>query len=380
LKLITEEHGRTVLSTRAIFLLSGIALAAWAPLVPLVRSRLHLDEGALGGLLLFLGIGSVLAMPLTGALTTRIGCRTVILSGGAVIVTVLPFLAVLDTWAGMAVALAVFGAAMGTVDVAMNLQAVLVERQTGRALMSGFHGLFSLGGILGAAGMSVLLEQGVAPVYATLTVSVLGALILVFIGPMLLPYGDDSGARGPLFVLPRGQIILLGVLSLIVFLAEGAVLDWSAVYLITVSGASIGLAGLGYAVFSVAMTVGRLSGDRLRARLGEQRILGFGGVVTAAGFVVPLLDPSPYLGLLGFLLVGVGAANIVPVLFSAAGRTKVMPAGLAIASVTTVGYAGMLVGPAAIGFIAELSSLDAAFLLIAAGMLFVAFSSRLFPR
>ncbi len=380
MNLTVTGPGRTILATRITFLLAGIAMAVWAPLVPLAKARLGLDDGALGGLLLFLGIGSIIAMPITGVLTTRVGCRIVIVTAGVVVALVMPFLAVLDTWTGMAVALAIFGAAVGTVDVAMNVQAVMVERQAGRALMSGFHGLFSLGGIFGAGGVSLLIGAGVLPLHATVGVGLVALLLLAVAAPMLLPYGDDSGQKSPLFVVPKGAIVFLGVLSMIVFLAEGAVLDWSAVFLIANTGAGVAMAGLGYAVFSVAMAVGRLSGDRIRARLGERQVLLLGGIIAAAGFLVPLLMQSPVVGLLGFLLVGAGAANVVPVLFSAAGRSRTMPSGLAIASVTTVGYLGILVGPAAIGFVSDLTSLGTAFVLVALGMVFVGLSARVATR
>lgn len=366
-------------STRLVFLVAGFCTAAWAPLTPLAKARLGIEDGALGGLLLFLGLGSILAMPLTGLLTARIGCRNVILGAGALLVCVLPSLALAESWLGLALALAVFGAAVGTIDVAMNLQAVIVERQSGRSLMSGFHGMYSLGGVLGAGGVSLLLGLGWDPLSAVLATSAAAAALIALSAPGLLPYGDD-GERAPFFVLPKGAILFIGLLCLLTFLAEGAVLDWSAVFLTSALGAEASLAGLGYACFAVAMTIGRLTGDGIRARLGGERTLLIGGVITAAGFLTTLLAPTPSIGLAGFFLVGAGASNIVPVLFSAAGADRTTAPALAVASVTTLGYLGVLAGPAAIGFVAHASSLSFAFALLAAAMVFVGLNARILRR
>ncbi len=371
---------RSVLATRLVFLMNGIAMAAWAPLVPLAKARLGLDEGSLGLLLLFLGIGSVVAMPLTGVLVARLGCRIVILTGGVAITIALPLLALLDTWAGMAVAIGLFGATLGAVDVTMNIQAVMVERKAKRSLMSGFHGMFSIGGIIGAGGVSLLLGVFSEPWQAATVVAVIALVLLLAAGPALLPYGNDSGESTPLFVFPKGIILFIGLLCLFVFLAEGAILDWSAVYLISHTGASVATAGLGYAVFSVAMTIGRLTGDRLRSKFSDQVMLFSGGLVAAAGFMLAVLVPTTLMGLIGFMLVGLGAANAVPVLFSAAGRTKLMPSNLAVASVATLAYTGVLVGPALIGFVSQWTSLAVALSLVAASLVFVAFNSRVVTR
>lgn len=368
---------REQIATRVIFLVVGIVMAGFAPLVPLAKARLGLDEGALGMLLLCLGLGSILAMPITGILTAKWGCRSVIAVASVIMIGAFPFLAVADSWFSMAVAIATFGASLGTVDVAMNIQAVMVERDSGRPMMSGFHGLFSLGGIAGAGGMSALLALGgLSPLMAAIAVSVASMLLVGLSLGGLLPYGDNGQEKSPIFVLPKGGVLLLGILCLLTFLAEGSVLDWSAVFLTSVHGADIGLAGLGYAAFAVAMTGGRLAGDRIRMWLGQRRVILFGGLIGAIGFAVVLLVPSAHAGLAGYFLVGVGASNIVPVLFSAAGRTRDMSPGLAITAVSTLGYLGLLAGPALIGLVAHLTTLPFAFILLSAAMLLVAASFK----
>ena len=188
----------------------------------------------------------------------------------------------------------------------------------------------------------------------------------------LLPYGNKEASGTPLFVIPKGVVIFLGVLCFIVFLAEGAILDWSAVFLIASHDLDVSQAGLGYTVFATAMTVGRLTGDSVVAALGGTRVVLIGGLVAAAGFLLAVLAPIPILAFGGYLLIGLGASNIVPVFFTAAGQQKAMPASLAIAAITTLGYAGILIGPAAIGLVAQYANLGTAFLGIAALLLFVA--------
>lgn len=371
---------REQVATRVIFFVLGLVMAGPAPLVPLIKLRLGADEGTLGLLLLCVGLGSIVAMPFAGILTSRLGCRRVIVTGTIVMALVFPLLAVLEGFPAVAITLLVFGASLGLVDVTMNIQAVLVERDSGRAMMSGFHGLFSVGGMVGAGGMSLVLSLGMAPLVAAVLVSVVAVVALVLIVPGLLPYADRSSEKTPLFVVPRGGVLLIGILCLFTFLAEGSVLDWSGVFLTTMRGADIGSAGLGYAAFAVAMTIGRLTGDRIRMALGEKTVLLAGSLIGAAGFVLVLAVPSFEVGLIGYFLVGAGASNSVPVLFSAAGRSKDMPAGLAVTAVSTLGYLGLLAGPAVIGLVAHATSLTIAFALLAAAFLVVAAFYRVADR
>ncbi|HEY9012525.1 MAG TPA: MFS transporter [Devosia sp.] len=371
---------REQIATRVIFFVLGVVMAGFAPLVPLIKARLDVDEGTLGLLLLCVGLGSMVAMPFAGALTSRFGCRRVIVAGAVVMVAAFPLLAVLDTIPTIAVAILVLGASLGLVDVTMNIQAVLVERDSGRPMMSGFHGLFSVGGMTGAGGLSLVLSLGLPTLVAAIVLSVVAAVATLLIIPGLLPYGDRSSEKHPLFVLPRGTVLLIGVLCLFTFLAEGSVLDWSGVFLTTLRGADIGTAGLGYAAFAVAMTICRLAGDRIRAALGERTVLLGGGLIGALGFLIVLAVPSFEAGLVGYFLVGVGASNLVPVLFSAAGRSKDMPSGLAVTAVSTLGYLGLLAGPAVIGFVAHATSLPVAFALLAAAFIVVAACFRVADR
>jgi MFS family permease len=361
-------------ATRAVFFLPGFAIAAWAPLVPFAKARTGLDEGGLGLTLLCLGAGSLLAMPVAGALAARFGCRVVMLVTLLMAGLTLPLLSLAPSAINLGLSLFVFGAGIGACDCVMNLQAVMVERDARRPMMSGFHAFYSIGGAVGAAAMTALLTLGVAPwLGACLLVAAMAVVVA-----LAAPHWRSERAPGdaPMFAIPRGIVLLIGVLCFVAFLGEGVMLDWSAVFLNQVQAVPAGRAGLGFLVFSVAMTVTRLFGDRAVARLGQHRAVLIGGGIAAVGLLLATFAPALPGALIGYALVGLGCANIVPVLFTLAGNQKAMPESLAIPAVTTLGYAGVLAGPALVGFIAHLSSLVTAFVLVAVALLLVGIAAR----
>jgi predicted MFS family arabinose efflux permease len=362
-----NTSAQTRLGTRLSFLAAGLSAACWAPFVPFAKTRIGLDDAQLGVMLLCLGAGSIVAMPLTGMLSARWGSKPMILAGGLGLVLLLPVLCVADSRYLLALALLGFGASLGTLDVAMNVHGIEVERVAGRPLMSGFHALFSIGGFAGAGVMTLLLSAGVAPIASALCGSALTLAALVLAWPRLM---HAKGAPTP-FVAPRGIVLLLAGLAAATFLTEGAILDWSALLIIGAGLVGAAQGGLGYMLFSIAMTIGRLAGDGVVARFGNLRVLIWGGLTSVAGFIVLLTIPLSTVAMAGFLLIGLGASNIVPVLFSLAGRQSAMPATLAVAALTTTGYAGILAGPAAVGFFSHAISLKAAFWLLAALMALV---------
>ena len=364
-----EQH-----STRLLFLLAGFSAAAWASLVPVAKASTGVNEGQLGLVLLCLGIGSLLAMPVSGVVSTRHGCRKVLMVCGVALCACLPLLASVQNVFTLAAALFFFGAMIGTFDCVMNIQAVIVERDSKRPLMSGFHGFYSLGGLLGAATTSTIMDLGVSPFATVSAIALAGVLLLMGIRRHVLPYGNP--AEGPPFALPRGEVLFLGMLCMTVFLVEGSMMDWSAVMLTENHGMPVAQAGYGFAAFSLTMTFGRLTGDRIVARVGRRSVVTVGGLLAMGGILLATLVPLWQAALLGYAMVGLGCSNIVPVLFTAVGRQTSMPQSVAVPAMSTLGYAGVLAGPAAIGFIAHHSSLPMAFLLVAALMLFVAISGR----
>ena len=372
---------RPARATRLIFLLSGIGMASWAPMVPYAKQRLGLDDATLGLVLLCMGCGAVAAMPLAGFFTHRFGNRDVIGISGLMVCLALPLLTIAPDVYWLAAALLFFGASLGVVDVAMNAHAVDVEKHAGKPMMSGFHGLFSVGGLVGSAGMAALLKAGAPLTGSALAVSAaLLAIVLTQWKHFIVRLDEDGHVRGGGFRMPSATIFLLGFLCLVVFLAEGSMLDWSAVFLRFSRGFDASSAGLGYAAFSVAMACGRLLGDRITAHVGPVTIVRGGAFVAALGFFIATLVPWGPAALFGFVLVGLGASNIVPVLFSAAGRQSGTSAGIGIATVTSLGYAGMLAGPAAIGFAAHLSSLPTALCGVAVLLVIVSFCASIVRR
>jgi predicted MFS family arabinose efflux permease len=368
----------TRLSTRIAFFVAGFAVSCWAPLVPYAKDRLAVDERMLGILLLCLGIGSLVSMAFTGFFSARLGTRVVILASGVGLCIAVPFLAIAATPVTLGTALLFFGACLGSLDVAVNIHAVEVEKDAGRPLMSGFHAQYSLGGFAGAMFITLLLSAGLGPFACVAIASVLMLGMVLVAGPRLLRTKAAEGE--PHFALPRGVVLIVAILAAICFLAEGAVLDWSAL-LITGKGlVSVEQGGIGFVLFSVAMTLGRFSGDALTARIGDRPTLVWGGSIAIAGFVVLLVAPLASVAMAGFVLIGLGAANIVPVLFRRAGSQTVMPPGLAIAAMTTMGYAGILLGPAAVGFLAKRVGLSTAFWIIPALLLVVPLCAAVVTR
>jgi len=366
------------LATRLSFLVAGFGYSCWAPLVPYTKLRLGLDEHVLGLLLLCIGIGSIVAMVATGIVTTRHGSKPVIIGSGlglAVALTLLPLAGSVFT---LGLALACFGAALGALDVAMNIHAVEVEKAADKPLMSGFHALFSIGGFAGSAFMTFLLSAHVETVPGTLICAAIMVAAMAFTAPRLL---SGSGSHdGPMFALPRGLVLVIAILACISFLVEGALLDWGALLITEAGLVAVAQGGIGYMVFSVAMTAGRLTGDAVAARFGDRKTLLWGGIVAVGGFTVLLSASIPAVALSGFALIGLGCANIVPVLFRRAAAQKAMPASLAVASITTTGYAGILAGPAVIGFVAQAVILHTAFWMLAALLVLVPLSAAVVAK
>ena len=354
----TQAH-----AVRAFFFIGGFGSASWAPLVPLLRERLSIGDDVLGMLLLCVGIGSLVTMPLAGALSSRLGCRRVLMAVSLLYAAVLLEICTVDSLFLAVPVILLFGALMGCVDVVINVAAVIVEQGIGRRIMSGMHAFWSIGGFVGAGLYGVWVGAlGLSPMQST---AIAAGIILLFTGLFgrnLIPY---SGGGGKLIALPRGIIVFVGIAAFIAFLSEGAVMDWSGVYLTTVRGLDLALAGVGFSVFSAAMFLMRLFGDAVVQRLGQRPVAVGGALLACAGILLVMFAPVDALLYAGFFAIGIGAANIVPVFFSLMGKQNVMPIGAAVSAVSTMGYLGILAGPAAIGFVSHMVSLQAAFGILA---------------
>jgi len=360
-------------ATQAIFFICGIGISSWAIMVPFAKERLALNDGDLGLLLLLLGAGAIAMMPVTGVLIHKFGSKLIILISSIVVAVTLPLLLLMDTVVSLGTVLFIFGSAIGTVDVAMNAHGVQVQNIYGKPIMSSLHGLFSAGGLLGSLGLGFLIKLGLSPVVAAISIAVL-LLSIVGIQYRALLAGSYekelsekfqqenavTAQKGTGIQWLKASVLYLGFMCFIVFLSEGAMLDWSAVFLKENRGVDVAFAGLGYAAFSVAMATMRLLGDKIVARLASKKVVVYGSIIAACGLFMAVLTPWLVTSLLGFVLLGIGAANIVPVFFSEGGRLKEVPATVAITAISTLGYAGQLAGPATLGFIAHQTSLPIA--------------------
>ena len=361
----------------SVFFLNGLVLGSWVPHIPLVKAAHGLGDGALGVVLLSMAVGAVAVLPAAGWLVARIGSRQTTLLGATALALALPLPLLAPSAALVAVSLALLGAANATLDVAMNAQGVAVETDLGRPALSGFHGLFSLGGLAGAAVAVGTMAVGVSAVVHVAAVTLASLAILATVRAALVPAPATSASGAPVFAWPPRQLLGLGGLTFCALLAEGAVGDWSAVYLHDQLGASPALAGTGFVGFSLAMAVGRFAGDRLVTGLGRSRLLGLSGGLAAAGLAGALVVGRPAAGVVGFVLVGLGLANAVPLLFGAAGRVPGLPPGTALAAVATTGYGGFLAGPPAIGVVAETVGLPVALGLVALACALIGIGARL---
>jgi predicted MFS family arabinose efflux permease len=349
---------RQRLAVMFTFILHGTVLASWVSRIPAVQIRLGLSEGALGLTLVGASTGVLLSLSAVGGLIARFGSRQVTIIGSSLMFLCLPLLALSPNQLSLWVTLFLFGSGISIMDVAMNDQAVLVERAAGQPLMSSFHAGFSIGGLLGAligAGMAAF--PAGTPLLHFMVVAALAATSLTLVSLHLVPTGKSTGEKPPAFRLPERAVWMLGVIAFCSAIGEGAMESWSGVYLTRIFATSESFAALGFAAFSVTMTVGRFLGDALSKRWSPERIIRLGGLAAAAGWAAAVLTTEPVVVLIGFAAVGIGLANIIPLTFSAAGNAPGLPAGVGIAGVATIGYAGFLAGPPVIGLLSDATSL-----------------------
>ena len=371
------------LSTRFSFFGLGFATAAWAPLIPFAQQRLHFNHADFGLLLLCGGLGAMLAMPATGKIVQRIGCRVPIGFALLLLAVLLPSLSLLSTPLMMAITLFLFGTAAGSLGVALNIQAVVVEKNSLKSLMSGFHGMASLGGLAGVLTITALLALSISCVISAFAVSLLLVIIVFLSVPYNIKAVENTLLEASSKVkksirqrLPQPLIILIGIACFIIFMTEGAAMDWSGIYLTQQYGVNAAFAGLAYTFFAIAMTTGRFTGDYLIRYFGEKKLLTYSAICATLGLALVSIAPHWWLVLVGYTLVGTGCSNIVPIMFSRAGRQTVMPSAVALSCVSTLAYTGILVGPAFIGMVSELIGLSTVFMALSGLLLLIVALNR----
>jgi MFS family permease len=360
------------MAVMTLFFVNGALFATWASRIPAVQSQRGLSNSTLGLALFALAFGALLAMPVAGHLISRIGSAQLCKVSVLLSLAMFPMVVVLPGLLLFFAALFGFGLCQGVLDVAMNAQAVVVEKRLAKPIMSSFHALWSTGSLSGAALGSLFAAQGLTPFAHGLIVSSLlgiGALVaLPFLvgSPQSGELTSGPAKTMPAFRLGHPAILALGTLAFCVMLGEGAIGDWSALYLRRIVGTGEGLAAVGFTIFSVTMAGTRFLGDALAARFGHVNVVRAGGLLATGGILLALMVANIPLTLLGFGLVGAGFATIVPTVFSASGNIPGISPGVGLGSVTTLGYLGFLAGPPVIGFAADVLGLRAALGLVVA--------------
>lgn len=361
----------------AIFLLNGAGIGLWAAHVPTVQARAGIDTGTLGFLLLTIAGGAIAAMPLSGWLSGRWGTRAVTLASAVAFALTSALLMNMGELLPLFLAAFAFGASNGMLDVCMNANAAEVEAARGVPTMSSFHGFFSLGGLVGAAIGGLLIGAGWGDGRGALAAGIVVALAVLLCARFVLAV--PPAPHGSHFALPRGPALFLGLLGLLCFAVEGALVDWSALLLTERTAADPASAALGYSAFSVAMAGCRFLGDRLVQRFGARRIMVLGGLGMSCGLMLAVLSTHFILSALGFALIGLSAANVVPVIFAAAARIPGMSAGGGLATVATLGYAGLLMAPPLLGSIAAHTNIAVALGILSLSGLVIAAGARVVP-
>lgn len=367
----------------AIFFLNGFIYANWIARLPHIQTMFGLSNGRLGLCLLLLSVGALIAMPFSGWLIMRHGSRRQTAMSALMFCLLTPLIPFMPTSVALMALFLLMGMATGTLDVAMNAQAVLVEQKTGRPIMSSFHAIFSAGMMLGAGSSALFTKYGVSLSLHLLVIIGLALLVLSQIVPRFL--SEDHAGSSPAagsgdtgFRMPDRRLWSLGLIAFCCMMGEGAMADWSTNYLARVVKARPEIAPLGLAAFSLAMMSGRFLGDRLRQSLGDRLLLTASGLIATIGLSFALSAAHPVAVIVGFFFVGLGLAVIVPIAYSSAGNTPGLAPGLGISMVTTIGYSGFLFGPPLIGFLADWQSLRAALALLI--VLFVLMTATSFLR
>ena len=359
-------------AARIGFFTGGFTVASWAPLIPFVQSKLQLEPYVLGFLLLGLGVGSFFGMPLAGALTQKMGARNAIGASGLVSCLLLVLLAVAPGFAAECALLLAYGVSLGCLEVSVNIFGTHLENKHKGRLMSGLHAAYSIGEVVSAAALTTLFVIGATPVEAVgLLMAVLAFVLVALLGRIentKLASKKEKSSSGSLRLTK--PVVILSVLCAVIFLTEGSMLDWSAIYLRDYAGVPQEASAAGYTLFVIAMAISRVAGDNLTMRYGPIVMLTVGVGLMLASILVMVLVPFAYASFAALFVMGLGIANVAPILISAASRTSGMDSVKTITVVTTVGYGGLLAGPALIGAVSSLISLQGAFLM-ECGMLLV---------
>jgi MFS family permease len=365
LSMVMVNKRATRIAVSALFFLTGLCFSSWASRIPDIQLALHLNDAGLGSLLLALPVGSIIALPLTGVLISKFGSRQVLLVAAVAYAAVLPTLGLATTAWELSIFLVLFGFCGNMANISVNTQAVGVEAMYGRSIMASFHGLWSVAGFTGAAIGTWMSGLHMAPVYHFLIIGGIAWLIILLTMNRLVSMVPNENKVPSLFAKPDNFLLTLGIIAMCSMICEGTMFDWGGVYFRRVLLVRDGLSGAGYAAFMSTMASGRFVADYLTTKFGVKKMLLLSGFLTASGLMLAVIFPYFLTAMFGFMLVGAGVSAVVPLVYSAAGKSTTVAPGMALATVSTIGYLGFLFGPPLIGFVAQATSLGIAFSMIA---------------
>ncbi|MDR6562554.1 MULTISPECIES: MFS transporter [unclassified Arcicella] len=348
------------IATNALFFLCGISFASWASRIPDMKELLHLSDAALGTVLFAMPIGSLTALPIAGVIIHKFGSKKITLFAVFFYFISLPLLGLSASPINLGISLFIFGFGSDLLNIAMNVQAVGVEKLQKRSIMSSFHAVFSIGFMLGAALGGIIAKQGISTFQHLATIGSIDLLIGLISFSYLLQHDHKSDENQPLFAIPDKSLIILGIICFCGMLCEGAMADWSVLYYKQIMDNPNGFATAGFTAFSVLMVVGRIFGDKILQALGLRKTLLINCLLVFVGMSIAIFIPSPFTVIIGFGITGLGLSTIVPLIYSEAGHSKTMAAGVALAAISTLGIAGFLIGPVMIGYLSEFFSLKIA--------------------
>lgn len=364
---ISNTYPNTRLALRAtvgiMFFLAGLCFASWASRIVTVQQTLHLSDAGLGAVLFSLPVGLMCSLPFSGWIITIIGSRKLLIASLIAYGVALVGLSLAQNVVQLIACLVCFGFSSNAVNISVNTQAVAAEVLYERPIMASFHGLWSLAGFTGAGIGTFMIGNHISPFHHFLFISSFIVVMIILAARYLK--NDKVTSGGPVFVMPDSSLIKLGIIAMCSMICEGAMFDWSVIYFKKVVTAPTALIGAGFTAFMCTMAGGRFIADWFAKRYGLKRILQVSGSLTVTGLLIAVVFPYFYTAMAGFLLVGAGVSSVVPMVYSAAGKSKTMQPGVALAAVSTIGFIGFLFGPPIIGFIAGLATLRASFVFIA---------------
>ncbi|WP_082632427.1 MFS transporter [Algoriphagus resistens] len=362
-----------------MFFMHGLCFASWASRIPTIQDSLKLSASSLGGVLFALPVGFFISLPLAGWLVNAFGSRRVVIIASMFYSAALIFIGISSTTVALVLSLLAFGLTSNLLNIAINTQAVSVERLYSKRLMASFHGLWSLAGFVGAAFGAWMIAQSTAPAIHYAMISALFLLLTVSCSRFLVVTDDVNKEKRPVFAIPDKPLVGLGIIAFCSMMIEGAMFDWSGIYFIETVKVDTKLTGVGYSTFMIAMAAMRFLADGISGRYGLQKILQFSGVLTTVGLLLAVLFPSLLPAILGFFFIGLGVSSVVPMVYSAAGKSNTLSPGTALTAVSSLGFMGLLIGPPLIGLLAEATSLRISFLAITTMSIAVVVLSSLIP-